>query len=72
MNRRRPGDCTCRRAADIGGAGRGLPLSLLSIKQIAALLGFEDEACFGRFFKKHTGHRPTEFRAMARRHLATV
>jgi AraC family transcriptional activator of pobA len=50
-------------------AQRELAYSVLSIKQIAALLGFEDEAYFGRFFKKHTGHRPTEFRGMARRKL---
>jgi AraC family transcriptional activator of pobA len=52
-------------------AQRELAYSLLGIKQIAAVLGFEDEAYFGRFFKKHTGHRPTEFRAMARQRLAT-
>ena len=51
-------------------AQRELAYSALSIKQVAALLGFEDEAYFGRFFRKHTGHRPTEFRAMARRRLA--
>jgi AraC family transcriptional activator of pobA len=51
-------------------AQRELAYSLLGIKQIAAVLGFEDEAYFGRFFKKHTGHRPTEFRAMARQRLA--
>lgn len=51
-------------------AQRELAYSLLSVKQIAALLGFEDEAYFGRFFRKHTGHKPTEFRAMARQRLA--
>ncbi|OUM00817.1 helix-turn-helix domain-containing protein [Variovorax sp. JS1663] len=51
-------------------AQRELVYSSLSIKQVAAELGFEDEAYFGRFFKKHTGHRPTEFREMARRQLA--
>ena len=51
-------------------AQRELAYSLLSVKQVAAVLGFEDEAYFGRFFKKHTGHRPTEFRAMARQRLA--
>ena len=44
--------------------------SSLSVKQIAATLGFEDEAYFGRFFKKHTGQRPSDFRAQARRQLA--
>jgi AraC family transcriptional activator of pobA len=51
-------------------AQRELVYSSLSIKQVAAALGFDDEAYFGRFFRKHTGHRPTEFRAMARRQLA--
>ena len=51
-------------------AERELVYSSLSIKQVAAELGFDDEAYFGRFFKKHTGQRPTEFRAMARAHLA--
>lgn len=51
-------------------AQRELAYSLLSVKQIAALLGFEDEAYFGRFFRKQTGHKPTEFRAMARQQLA--
>lgn len=53
-------------------AQRELVYSSLSVKQIAAELGFEDEAYFGRFFKKHTGHRPTEFRALARRQLASA
>jgi AraC family transcriptional regulator, transcriptional activator of pobA len=51
-------------------AQRELVYSSLSIKQVAAELGFDDEAYFGRFFKKHTGHRPTEFREMARKQLA--
>lgn len=51
-------------------AQRELVYSSLTIKQIAAELGFEDEAYFGRFFKKHTGQRPTEFRTEARRRLA--
>ena len=51
-------------------AQRELAYSSLSIKQIAAELGFDDDAYFGRFFKKQTGHRPTEFRALARRRLA--
>lgn len=53
-------------------AQRELVYSSLSIKQVAAEIGFEDEAYFGRFFKKHTGLRPTEFRDMARRRLATA
>lgn len=51
-------------------AQRELVYSSLSIKQIAAELGFEDEAYFGRFFKKHTGQRPTVFRVQARQQLA--
>ena len=51
-------------------AQRELVYSSLSVKQIAAELGFEDEAYFGRFFRKHTGQRPTEFRTEARRQLA--
>jgi AraC family transcriptional activator of pobA len=51
-------------------AQRELVYSSLSIKQIAAAIGFDDEAYFGRFFKKHTGQRPTEFREAARAHLA--
>ncbi len=51
-------------------AQRELAYSSLSIKQVAAELGYEDEAYFGRFFKKHTGQRPTEFRQMARHELA--
>lgn len=51
-------------------AQRELAYSTLSVKQVAAELGYDDEAYFGRFFKKHTGQRPTEFRLMARAHLA--
>lgn len=46
-------------------AERELVYSILGVKQIAGLLGFADEAYFGRFFKKHTGRTPTEFRAAA-------
>lgn len=53
-------------------AQRELVYSSLSIKQVAATLGFQDEAYFGRFFKKQTGWRPTDFREMARRRLATA
>lgn len=51
-------------------AQRELIYSSLSIKQVAGELGFEDEAYFGRFFRKQTGYRPTEFRQMARSRLA--
>jgi len=53
-------------------ARRELVYSSLSVKRIAAELGFEDEAYFGRFFKKQTGLRPSEFRSQARKHLATA
>lgn len=51
-------------------AERELVYSTLSIKQIAGVLGFADEAYFGRFFKKHAGRTPTEFREAAHRRLA--
>lgn len=51
-------------------AQRELVYSSLGVKQVAKELGFDDEAYFGRFFKKQTGQRPTEFREMARAHLA--
>lgn len=43
-------------------ARRLLVYSTLSVKQIARELGFRDEAYFGRFFRKQTGQRPTEYR----------
>lgn len=51
-------------------AQRELVYSTLAVKQIAGFLGFEDEAYFGRFFKKHAGRTPTAFRELARRQLA--
>lgn len=36
-----------------------------SVKQLAYVLGFSDETYFGRFFRKHTGLSPREFRAKA-------
>ncbi|MEP6872757.1 MAG: helix-turn-helix domain-containing protein [Burkholderiales bacterium] len=51
-------------------AERELVYSTLSVKQIAGLVGFDDEAYFGRFFKKQTNLTPTEFREAARRQLA--
>jgi AraC family transcriptional activator of pobA len=51
-------------------AERELVYSNLGIKQIAGLLGFADEAYFGRFFRKQTGRTPTEFRDGARAQLA--
>jgi AraC family transcriptional regulator, transcriptional activator of pobA len=51
-------------------AERELVYSILGIKQIAGLLGFSDDAYFGRFFRKQTGRTPTEFREAARLSLA--
>lgn len=53
-------------------AERELVYSTLGIKQIAGLLGFADEAYFGRFFRKHSGHTPTAFRVAARSRLAAA
>ncbi|MGU3782415.1 helix-turn-helix domain-containing protein [Burkholderia metallica] len=49
-------------ARSIHEAKRLLGYSSLSVKQIASELGFQDEAYFGRFFRKQTGLRPTEYR----------
>lgn len=51
-------------------AERELVYSTLAIKQVAAVLGFEDDAYFGRFFRKQTGTTPSEFRLAARHRLA--
>ena len=44
-------------------AQRDLVYTSNSSKQLAFQLGFSDEAYFGRFFRKHTGLSPREFRA---------
>ena len=36
----------------------------MSVSEIAFETGFEDVSYFGRFFKKHTGFAPTEYRKM--------
>lgn len=51
-------------------AERELVYSIFGVKQIAGLLGFADDAYFGRFFRKQTGLTPTEFRQAARMRLA--
>ena len=56
-------------ARTIHEAQRELIYSTLSIKQISAELGFDDEGYFGRFFKKHTQLKPTEFRELGRQQL---
>ena len=51
-------------------AERDLTFTSLPIKQLAGFLGFDDEAYFSRFFRKHTGASPKEFRARALAELA--
>jgi len=46
-------------------AQRDLIYTHLPIKQLAANLGFDDDAYFSRFFRKHTGITPTDFRHQA-------
>lgn len=46
-------------------AQRDLVFTSSSIQQLADALGFADEAYFGRFFRKHTGLTPGEFRTRA-------
>ena len=46
-------------------AQRDLVYTSTTIKQLAASLGFEDEAYFSRFFRKQTGQTPKAFRANA-------
>lgn len=36
----------------------------VSISEISFAIGFDDPSYFGRFFKKHTGQTPTQFRKM--------
>ena len=43
-------------------ATRDLTFTMLSVKQIAASLGFDDPAYFSRFFTKHVGVSPAHFR----------
>ncbi len=43
-------------------ATRDLTFTVLSVKEIAYSLGFDDPAYFSRFFTKHTGLTPTQFR----------
>lgn len=40
-----------------------------SVKEIAFTLGFKDQSYFARFFKKHTGHTPEQFREQAAQQL---
>lgn len=51
-------------------AQRLLVYTTFSVKQISAELGFRDEAYFGRFYRKQTGLKPTEYRLKAQARLA--
>ncbi|MBL8348657.1 MAG: helix-turn-helix domain-containing protein [Rubrivivax sp.] len=53
-------------------AQRELVHASAGVKQVAAALGFDDDAYFGRFFKKHTGLRPGEFRMAGRRQVGNA
>ncbi len=66
----------CREALDMSGldvinarvlheAQRELVYTHMPIKQLAAELGYSDDAYFSRFFRKHTGLSPSAFRAQA-------
>lgn len=50
-------------------AQRELVYTSKSVKQLAAALGFDDEAYFARFFKKHSGQSPSAFREEAIRQM---
>jgi AraC family transcriptional activator of pobA len=51
-------------------AQRDLVYTSTTVKQLAAALGFDDEAYFSRFFRKQTGQTPMAFRAKALRQMA--
>lgn len=53
-------------------AQRELVYTTSSTKQLAAQLGFSDEAYFSRFFRKHTGLSPRDFRSNALRAMAAT
>lgn len=50
-------------------ARRDLAYTLLSVKEVALTLGFSDAAYFTRFFARHAGMAPSEFREAARRQM---
>lgn len=52
-------------------AERDLVYTVQPVKQIAAFLGFQDEAYFSRFFRKHTGMSPRAFRVQMLGQLST-
>ncbi|MBR9884455.1 MAG: helix-turn-helix domain-containing protein [Oceanospirillales bacterium] len=49
-------------------AQRDIVYSTMSIQQVAYSLGYDDAAYFSRFFRKHTGLTPSEFRERVRAH----
>lgn len=53
-------------------AQRELVYTASSVKLLASELGFEDDAYFSRFFKRHTDMSPREFRAQALAQMAGV
>ena len=53
-------------------AQRELVYTSLPIKQLASELGFDDDAYFSRFFRKHTGVSPKAYRASALASLGTA
>ncbi len=48
-------------------ATRELTFTLMSVKEIAFTLGFEDPAYFTRFFTRHVGSTPSRFQGVAQR-----
>jgi AraC family transcriptional activator of pobA len=50
-------------------AKRDLAYTLLSVKEVAATLGFSDAAYFTRFFTRHAGLSPSGFRVAARQQM---
>jgi AraC family transcriptional regulator, transcriptional activator of pobA len=52
-------------------AQRELVYTVGSVKQLSAELGFEDDAYFSRFFRRHAGLSPREFRDQALSRLAS-
>jgi AraC family transcriptional activator of pobA len=51
-------------------AQRELIYTSAPVKRLAAALGFDDEAYFSRFFKKHAGIAPKDFRNNALRDMS--
>ncbi|MFP7654437.1 helix-turn-helix domain-containing protein [Chryseobacterium proteolyticum] len=45
-------------------AKRELSFGALTVKEVAFRLGFNDSSYFSRFFKKHSGYSPEQFKNM--------